>query len=108
MAKIRKTTMTLLTPVLCRMFANLLPSDPVINRHSNRDRLLDDSMDRILDWWERAWLRQPEIAERFHIEARSSLPINTDAPDGTPAVYAGLQARRFALRVDQQVSEWYR
>jgi len=95
----------------CEDLWNLLPSDPAVNRHGKRDRLpaaevLDDSMDRILNWWERAWLRQPGIAERFHIEARASLPIGANTGTGPAPVFAGLQARRFALRADQQVPEW--
>ena len=85
--------------------------DPAVNRHAKRDRLpaaevLDGSMDRILDWWNRAWLRQPRTAERFRVEARASLPLLKEADDGPAAVFAGLQARRFSLRADQQVPEW--
>lgn len=95
----------------CEDLWNLLPSDPAVNRHGKRDRLpaaevLDDSMERILDWWERAWLRQPTTAERFHIEAHASLPISTSKGTGPAPIFAGLQARRFALRADQQVPEW--
>jgi hypothetical protein len=63
-------------------------------------------MDRILDWWERAWLRQSVTVERFHVEARASLPISGDTADGPGPIFAGLQARRFALWADQQVPEW--
>lgn len=95
----------------CEDLWNLLPSDPTVNRHGKRDRLpaadvLDNSMDRILDWWERAWLCQRNIAERFQAEARASLPISGDTADGPAPIFAGLQARRFALRADQQVPEW--
>ncbi len=95
----------------CEDLWNLLPSDPAVNRHGKRDRLpaaevLERSMDRIIEWWDRAWVRRRGTAERFHAEARASLPVIGDAPDGLAAVFAGLQARRFALRVDQQVPEW--
>ena len=95
----------------CEDLWNLMPADPTVNRHGKRDRLpaaevLDQSMERILDWWERAWLRGPGTAERFRVEARASLPLIEVTDDGPAAIFAGLRARRFALRADQQVPEW--
>jgi SAM-dependent methyltransferase len=95
----------------CEDLWNLMPAHPVVNRHGKRDRIpaaeaLDQSMDRIIDWWERAWLRQPGVAERFQVEARASLPLVHDVDGNAAQVFAGLQARRFALRADQQVPEW--
>lgn len=95
----------------CDDLWNLLPADPVVNRHGKRDRLpaaeaLERSMDRIVDWWEKAWLRQPGTAERFQAEARASLPLIEGANDGLRPIFEGLQARRFALHADQQIAEW--
>lgn len=95
----------------CDDLWNLLPSDPQINRHAKRDRLpaaelIENSHDRIADWWHRAWLRHPVIAERFRIEAFASLPIIEDEDNIAAMVLAGVKARRFALRLDQQIPEW--
>lgn len=95
----------------CDDLWNLLPSDPRINRHGKRDRLpaadaIEQSRERIVDWWQRAWLGHPGMAERFQVEARASLPIMDDADDVAGLVFAGLKARRFALRLDQQIPEW--
>ncbi|WP_234853279.1 hypothetical protein [Paracoccus everestensis] len=95
----------------CDDLWNLLPAHPPVNRDSKRDRLpsaetLERSQERILDWWQRAWLRQPSTATRFHAEAQASLPLMAGTADEPSAVFAGLQARRFTLRADQQVMEW--
>lgn len=96
----------------CDDLWNLLPSDPQINRHGKRDRLpaaevIENSKERIVDWWHKAWLCHPVIAERFRIEARASLPIIEDADDVAAMVFSGVKARRFALRLDQQIPEWH-
>jgi SAM-dependent methyltransferase len=90
---------------------NLMPAHPQINRHSKRDRLpsaeaLEGSQERILDWWQRAWLRHPGTTTRFHAEAQASLPPIAGTDSDPLAVFSALQARRFTLRADQQVMEW--
>ena len=97
----------------CDDLWNLLPSDPQVNRHGKRDRLpaadvLEQCRDRIVDWWERAWLRHSGTAQRFQVEARASLPLVQEADDAASLIFAGLQARRMALRLDQRVPEWRR
>ena len=94
----------------CEDLWNLLPSTPAVNRHGKRDRLpapdlLERSEDRILSWWERAWVSNPGTAGRFTAEAQASLPVPAGRDD-LGAVFTGLQARRFAIRADQQVAEW--
>lgn len=94
----------------CEDLWNLMPSSSAVNRHGKRDRLpspdlLERSGDRILSWWERAWVSNPGTAGRFTAEAQASLPIPASRDD-LGAVFTGLQARRFAIRADQQVAEW--
>jgi SAM-dependent methyltransferase len=94
----------------CEDLWNLMPSSPAVNRHGKRDKLpspdlLDRSEDRILSWWERAWVSNLGTVERFTAEARASLPVPVGRED-LGAVFTGLQARRFAIRADQQVAEW--
>lgn len=95
----------------CDDLWNLMPAHPQINRHSKRDRLpsveaLEGSQERILDWWQRAWLRNPGTNTRFHAEAQASLPPIAGTASDPLAVFSALQARRFTLRADQRVMEW--
>lgn len=95
----------------CDDLWNLMPAHPQINSHSKRDRLpsaeaLEASQERILDWWQRAWLQHASTTTRFQVEAQASLPMLPETAGQLSAVFSGLQARRFTLRADQQVMEW--
>jgi SAM-dependent methyltransferase len=94
----------------CEDLWNLLPSSPAVNRHGKRDKLpapdvLEQSEDRIMSWWEQAWAANPRTAERFTAEAKASLPLPVGRED-MGSIFMGVQARRFAIRADQQVAEW--
>ena len=100
----------------CDDLWNLLPEDRKVNQHMKRDRLpsaaaREASRGRMLDWWERGYRRRDEAtAERLLVEAAASLPLGGDVAPGAPvpleAVFAGLRARRLAIRADQRVEEW--
>jgi len=94
----------------CEDLWNLMPSSPAVNRHGKRDKLpapdvLERSEDRIMSWWEQAWVANPGTVERFTAEAKASLPVPIGRED-LGAIFMGVQARRFAIRADQQVAEW--
>ena len=94
----------------CDDLWNLLPSAPAINQQK-RDRLpsaeaLVASRDRILEWWETAYVRREEMSERFFIEARSSLPLFDEPEAKVEVLFDGLGARRQSLVTDQRVDEW--
>jgi len=94
----------------CGDLWNLLPSDRRVNQHQKRDRLpsagmLRDARDRILDWWEKAWLSDPALRGRFGQETAAAFPV---ADPGDPElVFAAVEWRRLRLRQDQQVPEWH-
>lgn len=93
----------------CNDLWNLLPSTDAINRHKKRERIpsaarLAEAKERIVRWWEEAWLDDPVLRWRFEREAEVSLPI--DAGASAEEVFAGLEWRRLRLRTDQQVGEW--
>lgn len=95
----------------CGDLWNLAPSDPRVNRHEKRDRLpsaatLRDGRDRLLVWWERAYLDDGALAKRFVREVSASLPV-TDATD-LSEVFSALDWRRLRLLRDQGVPEWVR
>lgn len=88
---------------------NLMPSDRRVNQHQKRDRLpsastLLDARERILDWWDKAWLSDPALRGRFSRETAAVLP--TVDPSDPEQVFAAVEWRRLRLRQDQQVPEW--
>lgn len=95
----------------CDDLFNLMPADPRTNRHGKRGKLpsaaaLVSARERILGWWEAAYLGNGEgLATRFLAEAASSLPVEVRIPS-LDQVYEGLAVRRMAIRADQQVDEW--
>ena len=73
----------------CNDLWNLLPSSTSANQ-KKRDFLpapeaLERAKPRMLEWWDRAYIRNPELAERFDDESRSALPL---AASGEGAVTA--------------------
>ncbi|HMJ93880.1 MAG TPA: hypothetical protein VK472_07260, partial [Allosphingosinicella sp.] len=93
----------------CGDLWNLMPARRTINQHQKRDRLpsarmLSQAKDRILNWWEEAWLSDAALEDRFYREAAAALPLSSgrDVED----VFSGLDWRRLRLRQDQQVPEW--
>ena len=87
---------------------NLLPTGASVNREK-RDRLpaaqvLRDAESRLLGWWEEAYLESP-YQERFWLEARTSLPLVTEASSLTD-LFGAVQLQRARLKADQQLAEW--
>ena len=96
----------------CNDLWNLLPSSKTVNR-SKGDRLpapeaLEQARPRMLEWWERAYLRDPSLASRFGDEVRSALPAAvTDTDNLTPeSLFEGIMIQQIVLRRDQQLAEW--
>ncbi len=95
----------------CGDLWNLAPCDRKVNQHEKRERLpsaaiFADSRDRIIDWWERGYLSDEALSQRFMREAAASLPIGS--ADGAAEVYSALDWRRLRLLRDQRVPEWAR
>lgn len=88
---------------------NLLPARGNVNL-SKSDRLpsssaMTDARDRMLDWWENAWVHSPQ-EDRFFMEARYSLPgIEVDTPRLVD-IFTAAQHQRARLKQDQQLIEW--
>jgi SAM-dependent methyltransferase len=93
----------------CGDLWNLAPAKRSVNQRQKRDGLpsayaLAGARDTFLDWWEKAWLANPALAERFAAEARAALPIEREAsPD---AVFSGMEWRRLRVEHDQQPPLW--
>lgn len=95
----------------CGDLWNLGPSDPRVNRHEKRGRLpsaavLADSRDRIVRWWELAYLSNEALGTRFMREAVASLPVGGHGD--VTEVFSALDWRRLRLLQDQRVPEWCR
>jgi hypothetical protein len=93
----------------CDDLWNLMPADRRVNQQQKRDLLpsaplLAASRERILGWWERAWLADPGLGEAFAREATAALPVGPKAAPGD--VFSALEWRRLRLRQDQQLPEW--
>lgn len=93
----------------CGDLWNLAPCDPRVNRHEKRDRLpsavtLASSRDRVLRWWEEAYLADAALGPRFLREAEAALPLSEGA--GAAEVFSALEWRRLRLARDQQIPEW--
>ena len=99
----------------CSDLWNLLPATRTVNQRQKRDRLVTsrrllDARERILRWWEQAWLAAGSEAwrQRFFEEARASLPLCLeDVPEpGSEQVLEGMQLRRGFLSQTQRLPEW--
>lgn len=95
----------------CGDLWNLAPCDPQVNRHEKRDKLPSATMfaqskDRIISWWEHAYLSDEALGNRFVLEAAAALPIFEGG--GTSEIYSALDWRRMRLLQDQRVPEWTR
>ena len=96
----------------CNDLWNLFPSHPSVNQKKG-DRLpsaesLVDARDRILEWWQSAYVDQEAIGERFVDEAVAALPgtLVSSAPPLPEDVFDGLMLQRATLKRDQQLAEW--
>jgi SAM-dependent methyltransferase len=93
----------------CGDLWNLMPAHTRVNQHEKRDRLpsaaaMASARDRIIDWWEAAYLHDDALRPRFLREAAAALPLSYGASG--PAVYDALDWRRLRLWQDQQVPQW--
>ena len=96
----------------CGDLWNLMPAHRSVNQHEKRERLptdhlLQSARDRVLGWWESAYVKDlPTVSERFWLEATSSLPtVNTDK-QRLDDVFDAVCFQRIRLKHDQQVPEW--
>ena len=90
----------------CSDLWNLMPAHRTVNQREKRsrppaDRLLRASRNRIISWWEAAYIQdQSSLSERFWLEAASSLPgvkAQTDSLNDhghRPLVDHGLEGRK--------------
>ena len=96
----------------CSDLWNLMPAHRKVNQNEKRahlpgDRLLRSVQDRVLNWWEPAYVDGvPAISDRFWHEASSSLP-GINAEKGTlDDIFDAVCLQRMRLKYDQQVPEW--
>jgi hypothetical protein len=71
-------------------------------------RHLQDAHERILEWWERAYLRstRPEVVERFPAEARMTLPLRTTGVPSLEEIMTGVDLKRMALSGSREIEPW--
>ena len=96
----------------CGDLWNLMPAHRTVNQHEKRallptDRLLQSAQDRVLGWWESAYVKDlPTVSERFWLEATSSLPTVNADKQRLNDVFDAVCFQRIRLKHDQQVPEW--
>ena len=96
----------------CGDLWNLMPAHRAVNQHEKRallpaDRLLQSARDRVLSWWESAYVRDlPTVSERFWLEATSSLPTVNADKKRLNDIFDAVCFQRLRLKHDQQVPEW--
>jgi len=99
----------------CDDLWNLLPSTRSVNRHEKRDRLpsatlLNSARARVQDWWRAGYSLGANslIADRFFLEARSSLPLIDVTADyiAVDDVFDAVAFQRLRLKENQQIPEW--
>lgn len=96
----------------CNDLWNLVPTAAQTNQHK-RDRLpgaelLETAKPRVIEWWEAAYSRNDELAERFTKEALAALP-GAGLAEGRVSgetLFEGVMLQRAVLRRDQQLAEW--
>lgn len=96
----------------CNDLWNLFPAHPRVNQKKS-DRLpsaesLAGARDRILEWWQTAYMGQGAIGVRFVDEAVAALPgtLVSSASPLPDDVFDGLMLQRATLKRDQQLAEW--
>lgn len=99
----------------CDDLWNLLPSTRSVNQHEKRNRLpsaalLNGARDRVQDWWKAGYslYEGGPIADRFFLEARSSLPLINGSGHLSEVddVFDAVAFQRLRLRENQQIPEW--
>lgn len=100
----------------CSDLWNLMPSARAINQNQKSDKLISSATlqkagDRIIDWWNNAYLHSDELGlalgDRFNSEAKVSLPIsNEDSVPAPEQVLEGMLIKRVALKRDLQIPDW--
>jgi len=99
----------------CDDLWNLLPSTRSVNQHEKRDRLpsatlLNGARERVQDWWRVGYSLGADspIADRFFLEARSSLPLINASDDliAVDDVFDAVAFQRLRLKENQQIPEW--
>jgi SAM-dependent methyltransferase len=99
----------------CDDLWNLLPSTRSVNQHEKRDRLpsaslLNSARERVQDWWRAGYALGADspFADRFFLEARSSLPMIIAFDDLilVDDVFDAVAFQRLRLKENQQIPEW--
>ena len=90
-------------------FWNLLPTSKKVNGQKS-DRLpaaetLNDAQNRMVDWWNSAWIGTPN-EEQFFMEASYSLPGLSSEMQSLNEVFHAIRHQRVRLKQDQQIPEW--
>ena len=89
-----------------------MPAHRTVNQKQKKDllpsdRLLRSAQDRVLDWWESAYLTEEfAVSNRFWQEANSSLPGIISDQKKLADIFDAVCLQRMRLKHNQQAPEW--
>ena len=95
----------------CDDLWNLLASHRYINQKDKREKLpsrnrLQLARERILEWWQAAYVKDSNLRNQFFTEASSSLRILSDRNQDLESVFDSLTLQQTHLKFNQQIPEW--
>lgn len=90
---------------------NLMPTNSQVNRQKSdqlpSEQRLINSKNRIIDWWQEAWLTNGETDKQlFFSEVNLALPGLTASNDSIDDVFEALLLQQSRLKEMQQLKEW--
>ncbi len=96
----------------CDDLWNLLPTARSVNQKQKREKIpsllkLNDSRDRILNWWNCAYINDEAIVEdQFFTEAAASLRLDLGSSQHLDDVFDSVSIQQTQLKFNQQIPEW--
>ena len=95
----------------CDDLWNLLASHRHINQKDKREKLpsrdrLQAARERILEWWQAAYVKDSNLHNQFFTEASASLRILSSLNQDLESVFDSLTLQQTHLKFNQQIPEW--
>ncbi len=95
----------------CDDLWNLMPSSRSVNQNKKRDKLpglltLNQSRERIMEWWNRAYVEETGTRQQFFNEAQASLRLDFGLTQHLDEIFDSVTLQQTQLKFNQQIPEW--